>query len=92
MPHRVTPEPPKLQSKPPPKTASGEHPAVQEMRAKFESFNEHQLAELRALSERTRRLSDHVPDHRREGTSEPPVDTIDPKDIPAPRLPPKGNQ
>ncbi len=54
---------------------SGEHPAVREMRAKFESYDEHQLAELRALAERTRALSEK-PIPRRDGSSDPPVDIV----------------
>lgn len=67
---------------------SGEHKAVQIMRAKFESFNENQLAELRALAERTRRISENVPPPpRTDGPSDPdaelfiiPPDSQVPKD------------
>ncbi len=71
------PPPAKLPSVKPPKgTASGEHPAVREMRARLESYDEHQLAELRALSERTARTVSRLPDPRRDGTSDPPTDVV----------------
>ena len=54
---------------------SGEHRAVQAFRKKLVSYAE-QMRELRALSERARRLSDRVPDPRREGESDPPVDIV----------------
>lgn len=69
-----------MSERPPKGTRSGEHKAVQFYRARLESYDEHQLAELRALSERVNRLRASVPpprpDPRRDGDEEPAVDVV----------------
>lgn len=76
---------------PPPKTASGEHPAVQAFRDKLESIQEHTLEAIRDLNRKLEKEIGSRPprkDPRRDGESEPPVDIVD-SDILETVTPPK---
>jgi hypothetical protein len=64
----------------PPKTSSGEHPAVQAFREKLESIQENALEKLRDLN---RKLDEEIgsrpprKDPRRDGDSDPPTDVVE---------------
>lgn len=71
-----------MSSAPPKRRSSGEHPAVIAYREKLASIAEHTVKEVDELAERIDKLRKRDP--RRDGDSDPPVDTIDPDAIPTP--------
>ncbi len=68
----------------PSRPSTDKHEAVQHMRAKFESFDEHQMADLIALRERTERLSNKVPPRDSSASTPPAVVVVVPPDSKVP--------
>lgn len=75
-----------MSDRPPKRTVSGEHAAVQAYREKLESIQDGTLEQLRDLNRKLEEELEGRPrkDPRRDGEDEPPVDKVEFPTVPAP--------